>query len=291
MAIEYLSPSSYHLYLRNEKEFFLAYVARKRSGPTEPMMIGTAFDVFIKEYLRKCLFGTKPDLSDLDKQEIPQSVRDKASVVFQAYINQGAFTALMKELEQSISPPKFEFTLHNTVNGVPLKGKPDLYFTTKDGVLVIYDWKVNGYMSASTTSPTKGYVWLYEPDGKAGKAHKDCIIKECSGIKCNVDYFDPYWANQLCIYKWLLGDPVGSEQHVIGVDQLVCNPPKIRVAKHRSVIRRDYQLALHHDLVRVWREVQTRTWDEDYERIRAAYDRAGDDAFARYVQETSRAGF
>lgn len=290
MKLKYLSPSSYHLYKRNPKQFYLSYIAGYRSPATDPMLLGTAFDVYVKAYLAKQLFGTKPDLSPLD--DIPQHVKDSAALVLQAYIKQGAFASLLREMEHSISPPKFEFLLHNEVHGpggsIPMKGVPDLYCTARCGTLVIYDWKVNGFYSNSTTSPTKGYVHIFEPPPKIGKQHVDCIIKEVAGIKVNTSYFDPYWANQLTIYSWLLGEEVGSESHVVGIDQLVCNPPDIRVAKHRTTVSRDYQLALWKDMLSVWNEVNSRDWEREYELIAESY---GDDDFSKYVREVSSSSY
>lgn len=59
------------------------------------------------------------------------------------------------------------------------------------------------------------------------------------------------WALQLCVYAWLLGEPVGGG-FVAGIEQLASKPPDIRVATFRSKIGRDFQTMLHNKIAEIW---------------------------------------
>jgi hypothetical protein len=240
------------------------------------MQLGSVFDGYVKMYLSRKLFGEAQDWRKYNNEErdgevAPDEVRKAAAFVFSEYIKAGSFNHLLKEMEHSVTPPKFEFELHNDIEGVPLKGYPDLYFTTKDGTLVVYDWKVNGYYGDTTTSPVKGFT------NHKGTHHKSANLTYKSGIQINTNPISKQeWMNQLTIYAWLLGVPVGDENHIIGIDQLVCNPPTIRTARHRSFATEPYQRQLHNSLMATWREVNDATWrsgmEEQYGDIADAYD-------------------
>ncbi len=62
---------------------------------------------------------------------------------------------------------------------------------------------------------------------------------------CNDEY-----ADQLCLYGWLLGEKIGDENTVLGIEELCAkfmgegNPPTLRYARHRGRVKADYQQKL-----------------------------------------------
>jgi hypothetical protein len=94
--------------------------------------------------------------------------------------------------------------------------------------------------------------------------HKDAQLMRINGITINIadwleNIYTP-WANQLSIYAWVLGEPVGSG-FVVGIDQLVGIPrpnanPSIRVAAHRMRVSANHQHALIRDLAVMWNTVR-----------------------------------
>ena len=150
----------------------------------------------------------------------------------------------MLELDRAIGPPNFEFEIKDTINGVTFLGKPDMFFISKESFRVIYDWKINGYCAKSLKSPMKGYLKLREKD-KLDKIHKDCVVVEHGGININANMFleegSKDWADQVSVYAWLLGESVGSENWISGIDQ-ICGPAdRLRFATHRCRVSQGWQ--------------------------------------------------
>jgi len=202
----------------------------------------------------------------------------------------------MIELEQADEEPRFEFTVENRVahdrviGGIPLLGKPDIWFKTKAGNQIILDWKVNGYCGNKPTSPKKGYLrvcdgWTHSEDKPQSKnnkqQHKDCQPMIINGIQVNIAHYleevDVSWANQTTIYMWIMGEDVGTKA-IVGIDQLCGVPrssglPDIRVATHRERVSPAHQEALMLKIEGVWKAVQTGiVFDEDNEAQCAKFD-------------------
>jgi len=262
---EYLSPTSVKLFYDDVELFYQRYLSdnkKARDPQTQPMAIGSAFDAFVKSYLHEKLFGKgadpKYDLRTLFESQVEESLWDWAwrhgQRVFDQYKSNGCLADLMLELGQAIGPPRFEFDVRGEMEGVPLLGKPDVFFLNKEGARVIYDWKVNGYCAKALKSPMKGYLKLR--DGDKVKQHKDCVPFLKNGIEINAGMFleqgDQGWASQLAIYGWLLGEAVGSDQLIVGIDQ-ICGPAsRLRFATHRCRISPDFQFALLENITNVW---------------------------------------
>jgi len=271
---KYLSPTSIQLWYKDREEFFRKYLAENRQPrmpQTEPMSVGSAFDAYIKNYLASCL-GMEEAKGELELEKLlieqvePQNhdfAFEAGRKCFEAYKSLGATGYLMKELEGAAEKPCFEYTVQATLTdtetsmGVPLLGKPDLYFYTKSGKLCIYDWKVNGYCSKSGASPKKGHLRCLT-SGKPSSAHKLVTPMVVDGISIDIanplHAMDESWATQLAIYGWVLG---GLDAKIIaGIDQLACGPKGIRVASMRNKLDPAWLAELWCKCVEIWSAIQ-----------------------------------
>lgn len=278
---DYISPTALKLYRDNRDEYYLRYLADTKSprdGQTQPMSIGSAFDAYVKSDIHTKLFGAAAtkggeyDFENIFVKQVEETHRKWARIhgkhVFDMYKSSGALADIMLELNSAIGTPRFEFELRGevrsvdkTIDGVVLMGKPDIYFTNKEGVGIIFDWKVNGYCSPHHTSPKVGFVCC-----KPGwNMHKDCDRVKYKGIFINkattLDRVEADWAAQLSMYSWLCGEEVGSK-FITAVDQIVCNNkggdwPELRFAQHRLLVDSDYQHRLFNEAKELWTGIQT----------------------------------
>lgn len=261
---EYLSPTSAKLWIANREDFYARYLADERA-PREPqnhhMAIGSSFDAFCKSYLYEAIFGKnhnpRYNRQSLFEDQVEPHGRDLAwrdgEIVFEAYKQAGCLSTMMQELSQAVGEPRFEFTINDTINGIPLLGKPDIFFTNRQAMRVILDWKVNGFYGKSLKSPMKGYIRLMP----GNKVHRDCHLLVVNGVMINAAMYledgSKDWADQLSIYSWLLGEPVGSNEMIVGIDQ-ICGPAgKLRFATHRLRISSDHQFDLMMVLEDAWK--------------------------------------
>lgn len=296
--IKYLSPTSIALYEQDKEAFYIQYISDNhppRDPQLQVMSIGSALDAYVKNYLHESLFGKEHKDSNKFKFEtifeaqVEKHNRDWArehgKYCFEQYKGSGALADLMLELQKSSGEPRFEFDVQGVINGfregientlgeVTLLGKPDVSFITEQGAHVVLDFKVNGYCSTYNTSPVAGYVRLRGAGKTNYGAHKDAFIIEDKGIKINCattfDVVKKDWAQQLAIYSWLCGSPVGSD-FIIAVDQLVCNYnkgglPNIKIAEHRMKIDSDWQRKLFTRICDVWECCQSDWFFRDMNR-------------------------
>lgn len=279
---EHLSPTSLSLFYANQTEFYLQYLADQRPPKmpqTQPMSIGSSFDAHAKSYLYQNLFGKghnpKYDLDAIFEAQVEPHNRDWARVhgeyAFDVYKRSGALQDLMLDLQKAVGPPRFELEVKGVINGyregvtmkmdgVPLLGKPDLFFINRLGAHVILDWKVNGYCSVYNTSPMAGYVRLREGGQNKGQ-HKNCQLMSHNGVMINVGQYledlNADWGRQLAIYGWLCGEQIGSD-FVVAIDQLVCKPldglprPHIRIAEHRLRLKSTFQWHVYAQAQNAW---------------------------------------
>lgn len=302
----YMSPTSLKAYESNKDEYYVKYLADvkpPRLPQTMPMSVGSAFDAYVKSYLHFALFGNYGENNTYAKdtifeKQVEPANRDWARLagahVFERYKQSGALADLMLELGTAINAPRFEFDLlgqvETSVGDVPLMGKPDIYFMNREGGRVIFDWKVNGYCGNSPTSPMRGYVMVRDgwtalekkQSNNNRSAHKDCYPVPYKGIKINatdkMEDLNAEWAAQLAIYAWLLGEEVGSQDLITGIDQIVGQPsgttmihkkttlapgeliagdfnhqiPWLRFASHRVKIGQKFQFELLARLAQAW---------------------------------------
>jgi len=248
----------------------------ERMPQTQPMSIGSSFDAYAKSYLHESLFGKGTDpkfqLESIFEEQVEEHNRDWAwehgKLVFEQYKDAGCLADLMRELSQAVGDPRFEISIQSTlttdIGDVPLLGKPDIFFINSLGARVVYDWKVNGYCASRLTSPMKGYVKLRtNKNGRwVEKQHPHCVLIMFKGIMINAAMFleegKTDWANQLAIYSWLLGEPVGSEEMIFGIDQVTGPASGLRFANHRLRIKPEYQYHLVDMVKIVWDSIQKR---------------------------------
>lgn len=282
---DYLSPTSLKLFEADKDAFYLRYLADNRpprDPQTQPMAAGSAFDAFCKSFLYYRLFGHYGPDNQYERDAIFESqveahnrdwARRAGENLFALYKKSGALADLMGELNTSASDPRFEFAVQDTIHGnsgaVPLLGKPDIFFINDQGCRVLLDWKVNGYCGKSMTSPQPGYVncrdgWLpseRKPSPRNRLPHKDCSPVSFRGIRINdrisMEYVNGDWAAQTTTYAWLLGEDIGSDGLVVGIEQLCGVPtdkddPLVRCASHRCRVSNDYQINLHSRYVHAW---------------------------------------
>ncbi len=286
-----LSYSSMTLWEKNPEEFYLRYLAdhaAPRLPQEPPMAVGSSFDAHVKAHLYEALFGkTNPkfEFAAIFESQVEPQCRDFAlvagQVCFDAYKLTGAYDELLALLKQSVEPPRFEFKVDGLINGVPFTGKPDCRFILdfKQGLIdCILDWKVHGYCSKSAASPSKGYMLCRDGYRAAkqskshGTQHTNYMDYNHRGLTINVGYMEycnGEYADQLCLYGWLLGEKPGDENVVGMIEEIVAKPvlpakdgdpkpaPLLRVANHRARIKADHQQKLQNRVACCWEAVTT----------------------------------
>lgn len=279
----YLSPSGIECWRKDKEEYYLRYLAESRpprDPQTIPMAIGSAFDSYVKSYISERVFGkgvrVEFDIDSIFEKAVEPARRDQARIdglhVFELYKNSGALADLMTQLAAA-SDIKMEFEVQGTVliqreGGVTLLGKPDLSFVSKTGREILLDWKVNGAYSSYTTSPLKGYTRYRDEYGTGVGPHKDAVLNVVDGIKYNsattLDKLQISWAQQLSIYAWLCGQPVGG-QFLVAIDQIVGQlGGRQRVAEHRLFIDSEYQHNLAREIDEIWEIIHSEWIFRDY---------------------------
>lgn len=282
LRLKALSPSAFDLYESNRDEFYMKYCAAVRAPrlpQTPAMSVGSAFDARVKSFLNEHLelgieaFGFQNLLATQVEQHNLEFAVQAGQHVFDEYKKCGALADLIADLKSIDGHPRLESTVQGLVNGVPMLGKPDIYYRLQSGGRVITDWKVNGYCSKSAKSPAPGFLCIRDSEysSKHGTSHKDCMPKMHGGVMVNgarnMEAVDLKWAAQLAIYAWLLGEPVGGD-FVVGIDQIVAKPglgkPILRTAKHRCLISESFQLDLFDRMQACWMRLQEGiVFDED----------------------------
>ena len=258
---KYLSPTSVSLFYKDRTEFYLRYLADDRPPrmpQTEPMGLGSGFDAFVKAYISDTLkldLFEKRSLFELQvEKQNWDSLWIKSEEVFNEYLRCGALADLIREVELADSVVRMEDTVRKTINGVPLLGKPDLFFFIGD-IPVIIDWKVNGYFSKAGMSPAKGYTHRFD----TGVQHKNAVLGRASGIEINtaqtMEQKDASWGAQLTTYAWLLGAPIGGKL-ITGIDQLSFRNGKQTCSKHRERISPQFQRDLMMKYEHCWKTIQ-----------------------------------
>jgi hypothetical protein len=275
-----LSYSSFSLCEKSPEEFYTQYLSpnaptRTPQGP--PLAVGSSFDAYVKAALHHDLFGGGADPryefsalfeSQVEKQNWDFALR-AGKHVFKAYKVCGAYNDLLFWLKKAIKPPRFEFRIERAIDGVPFMGKPDCQFVLNLGqgdFDNVYDWKVRGYCSKYATSPSKGYATCLDtfqskPSRSHGKEHALYMPRDFHGLTINAGFLETCstdYADQLCLYSWILGETPGDENVVLGIEEIVSKcmgegvKPDLRYARHRALCRKEYQLKLLERIHAVW---------------------------------------
>lgn len=205
----YISNSAFQKYWKDPEAYCIEYCLfnpPSRFAQTAPMMYGSAFDGYIKNYLYDKLYDKMhPDF------DLPKIIHDQCEPqfwdpnyeeeinghlikynpdldafkwgehLFNQYKKSGTLNDLMRVLDNASELPRFEFTVENSFKDMKLGcesdpdfillGKPDLYFKTKEDEHIILDFKCNSIATARNTSPKKGYImsrdgWDYLKNGR-----------------------------------------------------------------------------------------------------------------------------
>jgi hypothetical protein len=287
--IKYLSPTSISIYKQDKELFYSQYLSEMpfaRDPQTLAMAVGSSFDAYVKSYLHSSLYGSqhkdsnKFNFDTIFQSQVEKQCRDKAIVhgkyCFEQYKSSGALGDLMLELQNSTGDCRFEFEVRGVVNNyregseveideVTLLGRPDVSYISREGALVILDFKVNNFYGERNISPVPHYIRLRGAGKTSYGAHKDAFVIDHKGIKINcattLDVVKQDWSSQLAIYAWILGGGVGGE-FIIAIDQIVCSPnkgglPTIKVAEHRSLINSEWQKKLFREIVEIWTVVKS----------------------------------
>jgi hypothetical protein len=275
-----LSYSALTLWVRDRDEFYAKYLsdrAAPRQPQTPPMAVGSSFDAYVKSALNTDLGTMTPqfEFQTIFEAQVEPQCRDFAltagKVVFDAYKHTGAYNDLRKLLQESVEPPRFEFTVNGIVGGAPFTGKPDCRFILDRGqgyISCVFDFKVHGYCSKSAASPAKGYMICLDGfSGKQsrshGKEHPGFLAMNFRGLTINSGYMEfcsQEYADQLSIYGWLLGEKVGDENVVLGIEEMCAkpgDPPTLRYARHRGRVKESYQLALEKKVADCWEAINS----------------------------------
>jgi hypothetical protein len=258
----FISPSALKVFDSNIEDYYLRYLCSDREDRTpqnQAMAAGSAFDAYVKHNLAKSLFGSKIvanlEWPGIFESQVESQNRTWGLVngldIYNQYVKSGAYGLLLKELEASLTPPRFEFSLEAEIQGVKLFGKPDLYYTHKGGAGVEFDFKVNGWCSQWGMSPMAGFMKLL-PEGKV---HKECLPTKYREVMVDgysyLESRNKDWADQLSTYGWMHGNEVGDE-FVVAVDQLCCKSQVVRVAQHRSRVGKKHQFGLMERYKKLW---------------------------------------
>lgn len=279
-----LSYSSMSLCEKQPEEFYLRYMADRRPPrlpQVDAMAVGSAFDAYVKSMLSYALFGrnmsSQFEFGRIFESQVEPQCRDFAlkagKHVFKAYKFCGAYDDLLKLLQQSVEPPRFEFSVEGKIGEAPFLGKPDCRFVLDLGegrIHCIWDWKVKGYCSKYGASPSKGYMTCLDgfpstkPSRSHGKEHGMFLAMQDRGLTINAGYMETCndeYADQLTLYSWLLGERPGDESVILGIEETVAKflgegvPPQLRYARHRGRVKGEYQLKLFDRVQSVWQRI------------------------------------
>jgi len=246
------------------------------------MAMGSAFDMFAKRYLGGALkinhLG-KMQLANLYKQvEYPEgSAREQLMAGAQNLCTKWVELGLAKRLLDGGLYDLEVDLFHTTHSGIRLYGKLDA--VTKQDLMVdcsqcqgtgvwqkntcptcmgeakvksarqIFaplDFKVRGFNSSYSASPTPGYVTYVSADGKVFSAHDK--------RNCSMDQLHDDWAVQLCLYAWMLNPHTlpGWVDLPVAIEEFSYGTNTINFTQIRSYVSKAYQQELYGKLQEMW---------------------------------------
>jgi hypothetical protein len=264
----YVSPTSLHIFESSRELYAYQYILdpRPERPPQIPAMaLGSAVDARLKADWHPKFHPHDPkyDFEAIFESQVEPHLRDEvlepSSWIVSRYKECGAYDRLMGEFQTAKKSPVFEIDLAGTIEGIPLFGKPDIHFINKYDWTCTYDMKVNGFYSKNRTSVMRGYLWGYDFKKQKIVVHKDCKHQNILGVvvnqNCPLELANKKFADQLLIYSWLCGVPIGSSRCIVGIEQFVGNKSDFRIAQHRSQIKPTYHYELLDRLSKMWQAV------------------------------------
>jgi hypothetical protein len=270
--LKYFSPSSYLMYRDDVDRFveqYLIDLPRSNDPPSIQMSIGSAFDAFVKSNLAKKFYEGEAyapyQLETIFNKQVSEEHREEAwkigKFLYEQYVDQGGFHALLSDMEGNLGPIYFEREAQASVRMpsgryVPFKGFPDCSYINKHNKLVILDWKCNGYCSSKRTSPKKHYV-ISRPDNTSHKKITPTVKYDLTVVEDHCfSEVDMKWAIQLTIYSWLLGRPIGDDT-VFQIEQLLMEPgPAVRCITYRGFTTPEFQIELANEIDAAWHSLK-----------------------------------
>lgn len=275
-----VSPSAFAKFEKNVEDYYFSYLCEnrpEREPQAQAASAGSAFDANVKAHLIEDIFGTSFDESfeKLFEQQVESHNRDFARPagkhIMASYVACGAYQDLLDLMKDCKEAPKFEFDANTVIDGIPISGKPDCRFVHRHGAHVVLDWKVNGYCSEkSAVSPNKGYALCRDgsdwpkPSRSHGKSHELYKPREFLGLMINeffMEHVSVDWADQTSMYGWMMGEPIGSENMVVCIEQVVAKPngetPLLRIANHKCQVSPAHQFGLKQRIKVMWEAIKS----------------------------------
>lgn len=312
--IKFLSPSALRSWEENPYEFAQTRLVEDRlpkRPQSKPMVAGSAFDAYVKAELyadlgieTKELLGcpTNELAPFLIKKQCESHVRAWArkagKYIMKAYKATGFYDDLLERMAASPTTPELEVRVEKEINGVPMIGLPDgLYSMPNAGLRVIHDFKVRGFCSKYTTSPTPRYSVCVDgmkwntkkgtsrSHGKTHKEYQNVQVGDYYGHAGGLDAIHETYATQLSTYNWCCGAEVGDDSTLYTIEELCCQPeskefgptckldmeerifpvqnPLIRVAQYAGTISSEFQTSLMARYARMWGHLQDKHYFPD----------------------------
>ena len=252
--LKYLSHSSMMTYRLCPHKFYLTKLSPykkqiKREEQNLPGAVGSAFDAYCKAFIQ----GEGKELKNISEylRETVTNPKhfdracDDGLKLFEIYRD----TGLPYLLDEGLS--RVDVTVQEVIGDAMVLGKPDAVV----GEDMPIDWKVRGYAS-SPKSPTQGWVRCWKKGKLLDKTHDRMD-----------DYFEDineYWAQQVTIYAFLLGQPIGERDIWVGFDELslrqnvnqpIVNHNTVTVSQIRSKVSVDYQNKVFKRIQDIWNTI------------------------------------
>jgi len=275
--LPYISPSTFLDWRRCQYKVYLT----KLSGLTipervtgKPAALGLFFDSLLKEQIAKQK-QIKTPFTSFTKVVNSTNIADKEEVVTDAknlmkqYIDLGMLDRFLSyakldiylEQEKYLQfPIRYKTTKQvKYITGVseyfnssiPILGRMDAIVDT-----IPFDWKVRGFYSNWTASPTAGYHYRIDSDGAE---------KTTNGVAAdNVVYLDQKhfdWAVQLLFYNWLLNKSAKTSSYII--HEICKQKHKVVFTEHVGIISESFESQIIEELKLMWDMVYPETFSVD----------------------------
>lgn len=258
-----ISPTNFQLWRENKMAWWAKYAVKNldREPQTLPMSLGSAFDSMVKGELYEILLGQKGMFEQLFEASVEKHNRDQilptAKLVYEEYKRLGGVANIAADLRNA-TEIHMEVSVKGMSNiGVQLNGKPDLWYIGRDGkTIVIHDWKVNGYFSASGTSPKPGYTRTYGGSGRINNAISQSHPALTRAV--STEYFETVgqdWAVQECMYSWMLGcEDINNV--ICSIDQLTFRNGTQRVTSYAGLLGQKFVDDLKDEVIQMDQDIR-----------------------------------